>query len=721
MDRPSAQQRVQKLRELIWAANQAYFLHDRNVVSEDVRDALKQELKELEAQYPELVTPDSPTQRVGVPLDGRLPKVAHVYRKESLTDAFSLADLQEWVDQMQRALGEGQRAFVFDLELKIDGLNISLVYERLPGDPTTYAYRRAVTRGNGTVGEDVTHSIKTIETLPLTLVMPQAPGPDVLEVSGEVYMTKAALAELNAGLPADDQFANPRNAAAGTVRQLDPAVAASRQLQMFCYALDEASAQSFGLQSQHELLDFLQARGFPVEPRRRLIHDVSEAASWMEELRTQRGHLPFEIDGLVLKLDDRQQQRDLGSTAKAPRWARAFKFPAEQKPAVVQQITLQVGRTGAITPVAELSAVQLAGTTVTRATLHNADEIERLDVRVGDTVVVQKAGDIIPEVVSVLLDLRPEGVVPFTFPEHCPVCASSLERPVGEVIHRCINLDCPAVRQGQLEHAVSRYACNIEGLGAETIEALLQRGLVRDIADLFTLSAEQLLSLPLFKERKTENVLQQLARAKRQPVDRLLYALGIRHIGRETAEALGKGLPWPVAEVERTVLPDATQQATLFGAEPKLERFPGILPTGMCSLLQQQTVDSLATLDGIGVVVAETLVVWVAEPRNQGVLARLEAAGVVALPPQQGHTAQVFQGLTFVLTGTLPTLSREQAKTLIKERGGSVSGSVSKKTSYLVAGEEAGSKLADAEALGVTVIDEAELLRLAAADGAVGG
>jgi DNA ligase (NAD+) len=405
MNKQQAADRAAKLRAEIWRLNRAYFLEDRTDVSEDVRDALKQELIAIEKEYPDLITPDSPTQRVGIALDGRLPKIAHLTPKESLTDAFSFEELDEWHEQMKRALGKESLKLEYEVELKIDGLNISLVYEK-KGD--VYALIRAVTRGNGIEGEDVTHTVKTIESLPL-VIHPQTKNkhvkdlPKFIEISGEVYMTKAALKKINKGMPESEQFANPRNAAAGSVRQLDPAIAASRDLRMFCYALNTDVSEAMDLKTQKDLMDTLQSWEIPVERGYRVFGNLKEVKKMFEDVGKKRDKLPFDIDGLVIKINDRRMQKDLGSTAKAPRWARAWKFPAEEKTAVILDIVLQVGRTGAITPVAHLSPVQLAGTTVTRATLHNADEIARLDVRIGDTVIVRKAGDIIPEVVHSFL------------------------------------------------------------------------------------------------------------------------------------------------------------------------------------------------------------------------------------------------------------------------------------------------------------------------------
>jgi DNA ligase (NAD+) len=701
---------MEKLRQEIWRLNKAYFLEDRSEASEDVRDALKQELIRLEKEHPDLITPDSPTQRVGAPLDGRLPKIRHLRPKESLTDAFAHEELDEWVEQMQRALGTTEASFAILCELKIDGLNISLVYERRKNEKS-HALVRAVTRGNGIEGEDVTHTVRTIRDVPIAIDLPKdAPG--LVEIGGEVYMTKDALAGINKHLPEAERFANPRNAAAGSVRQLDPAVAAARDLRMFCYSLDGETADALELPTQEGLMELLQKIGMPVNPELRLCNTLKEAEKLYQKFRTERDKLPYDIDGVVLKLNNRRMQHDLGSTAKAPRWARAYKFPAEQKTAQVLDIQLQVGRTGAITPVAHLSPTQLAGTTVTRATLHNADEIERLDVRIGDTVVLQKAGDIIPEVVEVLTNLRPTDAKRFHFPKHCPSCGSELERPDGEAVHRCPNRNCSAARQEKIEHLASRYAFNIEGLGKETVELLIAEGLVSDAADVFFLTYEDLIGLPLFKEKKTENLLSQLSKAKHVPLERFLFALGIRHVGRETAEILAKRLAWPAKTVTVTETVNTGAQSSLFGGETRQVKLHAIAMEDIVHTLKKLTEEELSAIDGIGPVVAKGLLEWIAEEENRTLLEKFQHAGIVAQQPEGSHAPQIFVGKTFVLTGTLPKLSREEAKTMIKERGGKVSGSVSKKTDYVLAGSEAGSKLTDAEELHVPVIDEEEFLKM---------
>ena len=684
MNQAEAELRAEKLREEIWRLNKAYFIDDKEEASEDVRDALKQELIKLETEFPAIITPDSPTQRVGAPLDGRLPKVKHRTPKESLQDAFTHEELLDWVEQMERALGKAIET-EYVCELKIDGLNITLVFERGKRKEErgkSYYLIRAVTRGNGIEGEDVTHTIRTIESVPLSFTL-DGDGPELIEVSGEVYMTKSALQNINKALEEGQKFANPRNAAAGSVRQLDPEVAASRDLQMFCYELGKETIEGLGVHTQIELLEKIQAMGLPTNPETKVLQKIEDVEDMYEEFQKKRDDLPYDIDGIVIKVNDKRMQKELGSTAKAPRWARAYKFPAEQKTAQILDIQLQVGRTGAITPVAHLSPTHLAGTTVTRATLHNADEIERLDVRIGDTVVVQKAGDIIPEVVEVMTNLRPENSRPFHFPQHCPSCSTELVRPEGEAVHRCPSSNCGAVRQEKIEHLVSRYAFNIEGFGKETIEELLSQGLVSDSADVFFLTEDVLMGLPLFKEKKTENVLTAIEGAKNVPLDRFLFALGIRHVGRETAEILARRLEWS-----------------------------GNTPGAVARTLQEQTVEGLSALNGIGEVVAQSLVDWICEEDNRALLHKFENAGVTVIKPEVSHAKQTFAGKTFVLTGTLPTLSREDAKKMIKDRGGKVSSSVSKKTDYLLLGEDPGSKYEEAQKLSVAIITEEEFFVL---------
>ena len=680
MTKSEAQQRIKALRAEIWQRNHEYFILNKSDVSEAVRDALKKELIELETEFPDLVTPDSPTQRVGSPLDGRLPKVAHLTKKESLADAFSAEDLADWEDQIRRTLDKPDRSLECVAELKIDGLNITLIFERQKDGE--YKFVRALTRGNGLEGEDVTHTMRTIESIPFSL----RPNDNLntskvrfVEIGGEVYMSKKTLEKINKNLSDDEKFANPRNAAAGSVRQLDPQIAASRKMQIFCYGLNSEVVESLNLSTQSEVLETIAALGLPINKDYSVIKKVGDADELLKQWEKKRDSLPYEIDGLVIKVNNLQTQKDLGSTAKAPRWARAYKFAAEQGTAVIQDIELQVGRTGAITPVALLTPVQLAGTTVTRATLHNEDEIQRLDIRIGDTVIVQKAGDIIPEVVEALPNLRKKDTRKFHFPAHCPSCSGDLSRPEGEAVHRCINPKCGAVRQERIEHMVSRYAFNIEGLGNETIEDLIEGGFVSDPADIFFLTENELGQIPLFKEKKIENVLTAIDSARSVPLDRFIFSLGIRHVGRETAEILARRLPWN------------TERVTL----------NGILQT-----LQSLSSDDLSQIEGIGEVVAESITNWVKDEDNRALVHKFENGGVVCLIPEGSTVEKIFAGKTFVLTGTLPSLSREEAKKMIKERGGKVSSSVSKNTDYVLAGSDPGSKADKAKELGVEMIDE---------------
>lgn len=688
MNHEVAKARIAQLKAEIWRLNRAYFTENKGLLPESVRDSLKKELILLETKFPDLLTTDSPTQRVGAPLDSKLPKVKHHTPKESLMDAFTMEDLQEWKEQMERSLGRAAAKIEYEVELKVDGLNMSLIYEQEKA--RTYRLARAVTRGDGREGEDVTHTVKTIEEIPLTIEIPAtinvAALPDVIEIGGEVFIEKKTLAAINKVLPKEEQFANPRNAAAGTVRQLDPAAAAGRDLKMVCYSLNSGAVDALEIATQKELMEFLHEVGLPVLPSYKVVSSIEEAETIYKDTAKKRDDLPYDIDGLVLKVNDKRLQKDLGSTAKAPRYARALKFEAEESSAVVLDIELQVGRTGAITPVAHLSPVQLAGTTVTRATLHNEDEILRLGLCIGDTVIVRKAGDIIPEVMEVLPNLRPKGAKPFHYPEHCPSCETKLVRPEGEVVHRCPSKNCAGIRQERIEHYASRYAANIEGMGSETVEALIAAGLVSDAGDMYFLKETDLLNLPLFKEKKTQNLLDAIERGRHLPLGRFLFALGIRHVGRETADLLATRMRWT--------------------------KNKHLSPSVFGEVLQEQSEESLLAIDGVGAVVARSIMEWIGDEDHSSLLHKFENGGVQLDVPVSSSTPQTLTGKIFVLTGTLPTLGREEAKEMIKARGGKVSSSVSKKTSFVLAGGDPGSKLDDAEKLGVKVIDETEFKKV---------
>ncbi|MFT7184139.1 MAG: DNA ligase (NAD+) [Oceanicoccus sp.] len=661
MDNPQVHLRIQQLREEILLRNYEYFVLDESKVSEAVRDALKRELIELETAYPEFITAASPTQRVGSALSGRFSKVPHKSKKWSLADVFSSDELEAWEERVIKAVGKDLE---FVTELKLDGLNITLWYEN--GELI-----RALTRGNGVEGEDVTHTIRTIKNVPLRLFEPVT-----IEVSGEVILSKAAFQKL-------EGFANPRNVAAGSVRQLDPAVAAERDLEMHCYTLHEEGKRS----SKHtEALHRLRTLGLPVNSTFKVHKSAAESLAFLEKWQEQRDSLPYEIDGVVFKVNDRDQQEELGYTAKTPRWAVAYKFPAEQTTTVVEGITIQIGRTGAATPVAELRPVTVAGSTVSRATLHNEDEIKRKDVRIGDTVIIQKAGDVIPEVVEVLTNLRPESTQAYTFPSECPMCETELERLEGEAAWRCPGLECPGKKRESFIHFIAKGALNIESLGEKVVDQLIEYGFVHDVSDFFVLTADQLLELPLFKETRAEKILDAINERKEVTMSRFVFGLGIRHVGEQVAKLLVEFL------LERSEEDNPT-------------------PSTFLDLLLDLTQEDLEGIEGYGVRIAESVVEWAALPHNQHLLQKLTKNGLTLTWPPRKQKLAGITGKTFVLTGTL-SVGRGEIKNIIEQAGGKVSSSVSKKTDYLVAGEKAGSKASKAKELGITILTEAAFLQL---------
>ncbi len=662
MNLEDAQHRIEQLRKEILQRNYEYFVLDESRVSEAVRDALKKELIALESQYPQLVTPDSPTQRVGSVLSGRFPKVKHKSRKWSLADVFSLEELQEWEERVEKGVGKTELI----TELKLDGLNITLWYEK-------GLLLRALTRGDGNEGEDVTHSIRTIRNIPLRLFEPID-----LEVSGEVLLSKKSFEKMK-----DEGFANARNAAAGTVRQLDPAVAAARELTMYCYSLGETSVDA--PETQSGILKWFQSLGLPVFAKFEVHQSAEDSIHFLKKWKKNREDLPFEIDGVVFKVNEKAKQEEMGFTAKTPRFAVAYKFPAEQTTTVVEGITIQIGRTGAATPVAELRPVLVAGSTVSRATLHNEDEIARKDVRIGDTVIIQKAGDVIPEVVEVLLNLRPESAKNYTFPTHCPMCETLLERPEGEAVRRCPNGECPGRRRESFIHFVSKHALDIDTLGEKVVDGLIEFGFLKDFADFFSLTKNQLLELPFFKEKKAQNILDGIAARKTIELHRLLFGLGIRFVGEQVAKDLAKFLN--------------SRKQSSEAIETKSSE--------VMQLLADCTQEELEAVEGFGERIAESIVEWARLPHSRHVMERLSEAGVRLRWPTQIEAREGIVGKTFVLTGTL-TRSRDEVKKEIEAAGGHVSGSVSAKTDYLLAGEEAGSKLDKAKELGIQVLSEAE-------------
>jgi DNA ligase (NAD+) len=673
--------RINQLRREIRHHEERYYIHDAPEISDEHFDRLLHELERLEAEHPDLVTPDSPTQRVaGQPTAG-FPTVEHLAQMLSLDNAYTEEELRAFDERVRKGAGLGDAPVPYVAELKIDGLSIALTYEdgRLV---------RGATRGDGTRGEEVTANVRTIKAIPLTLVG----GPSGrIEVRGEVYLPTPSFARINreredAGEPL---YANPRNVAAGTMRNLDPGLVARRGLRAFMYQVVGLGSHAAG--SHADVLKAMADWGLPVERNWCRCAGIDDVVAFCTEWGDKRHQLQFETDGVVIKVDDLDLRARLGTTAKFPRWATAFKFPAQQAHTKLLKIEVNVGRTGANTPYAVLEPVFLAGSTISMATLHNAEDIARKDFREGDTVVIEKAGDVIPRVVAPVLSLRPADAAPWTMPTVCRACGSDLHRDEDEVVWRCENTSCPARLRRSLEHFCSRSAMNIEGLGESLVDQLIEQGLVHDFADLYHLTASQLENIVVApREPRSEravprklgkvgrNVAEQIERSKSNDLSRLVYALGIRHIGEKSASTLARYL--------------RTMEAIL-----------------------DAPVETLQTVPDVGPVVAASVRSFAEEPRNRELVAKLAAAGV-NMASQQPEVAVAAAGLlagkTFVLTGTLQTMSREEATAAIERLGGKVSGSVSKKTAYLVAGEEAGTKLDKARALGVPILSEDEFKAL---------
>ena len=672
-------ERAAELRQLLNRAGHAYYVLDAPVMEDAVYDRLYRELLELEQNHPDLQRSDSPTQRVGgAPAEG-FTSVEHRVGMLSLDNAFNRDDLQAWHERLLKVLDRPKDTRLPLVgELKIDGNALALSYRN-------GVLERAATRGDGSRGEEITANVRTISSIPLRLQIENPP--EWVEVRGEAFIPDATFAAINAEREQRGEalFANPRNACAGTLRQLDPKVVAARRLDFFAYTLHlPGDAQPPG---QWAALEWLNRAGFRVNPNRERCGDLAAIQRFCDHWEQGRHDLPYATDGVVVKLDDLQLQDEAGFTQKAPRWAIALKYPAEEAPTRLLRVGAQVGRTGAITPVAEFEAVALAGTSVSRATLHNADRIAELDLHLGDTIVVRKAGEIIPEVVRVLPELRPSDATPVQLPQHCPECGSNLVREGDEAATRCVNSSCPAILRGGLRHWVSKGALDVDGLGSKLIEQLVDRGLVGSLADLYRLDAALLASLDRMGDKSATNLVEALEASKQQPWHRQLYGLGIRHIGEVNAKALA---------------------AAFFSIES-------------LAAAALEAPEQIAELHGIGPEISDSLGQWLRTPANQQLLQDLRSIGLSleASASEQQAASQagadadgVLQGKTMVLTGTLPNLSRSEAKALIEAAGGKVSGSVSKKTDYLVAGEAAGSKLTKAESLGVTVLSEADLTAL---------
>ncbi|MCM3389393.1 NAD-dependent DNA ligase LigA [Ureibacillus chungkukjangi] len=657
------EKRIAELNKLLHEYGHAYYVMDKPLVSDAVYDQLLHELIALEKENPSLIYPDSPTTRVGGAPLGGFKKVTHTYPMLSLSNAFGEEDLRDFDRKIRQAIGDD---FSYVCELKIDGLAISLRYEN-------GVFVQGATRGDGTVGEDITANLKTIRAIPLRLKEPVT-----IEVRGEAYMPKKSFEALNQARreKGEELFANPRNAAAGSLRQLDPKIAASRNLSTFIYSIG-GDGEAYGIDSHAEMLDYLETLGFPSNKEREFCETIEDVLSFINKWTDNRPSLPYEIDGIVVKVNRYAHQDELGYTAKSPRWAIAYKFPAEEVVTTITGIELTVGRTGVITPTAILNPVQVAGTTVGRASLHNEDLIREKDIRIGDTVIIHKAGDIIPEVVGVILEQRPEESIPFEMPTNCIACGSELVRIEGEVALRCVNPTCPAQIAEGIKHFVSRNAMNIDGLGEKVVEQLLRAEYIRDVADLYHLEKEQLVKLERMGEKSATNLVEAIERSKENSVERLLFGLGIRHVGEKAAKLLAEQFE--------------SMDALMLAKE-----------------------EDVTEVHEIGDKMADSIVTYFTSDEVKELIERLKAAGVNML--YKGKKVQVeagenpFAGKTIVLTGKLSQLTRNEAKAKIEELGGTVTGSVSKKTDLVIAGEDAGSKLTKATELGIEVWDEDRLV-----------
>ncbi len=658
---------AEKLRREIRHNEYLYYVLDAPEITDAEYDRMMVRLRELEARYPDSIPADSPTQRVGGRASSQFTEVRHLEPLLSLGNVFSAEELRAFDERVRSGLPAGSKV-EYVMEPKIDGLACSLIYEN-------GKLVRAATRGDGVVGENVTANVRTIRSIPLTLKVPEGEAvPELLDVRGEVYMPRQAFMRLNEQRAerGESEFANPRNAAAGSLRQLDPQVTASRSLSFFAYYLVGEGAQP----KHSESLALLAHYGFKVSENYKVVENIDEAIKYIGDFNELRQGLSYDTDGAVIKVNDVYQQRILGATGKDPRWATAYKYPPEQAETTLEDIDWRVGRTGVLTPTAVLTPVKLSGSVISRATLHNEDFIRSKDIRIGDRVVINKAGEIIPEVLRVVAEKRTGEEKEVEIPGVCPECGWSVERQGEEAAIRCTNPHCPALGREGLIHFVSRDAMNIEGCGPSVINALLDAGLVRDAADLYSLRREDLLKLERMGEKSADNLLAALAESKKNELDKLLFALGIRHVGAKVARIL----------------------ATEFGSMEKL---------------QQAQPEELAQIRDIGDKIAESAVTWLNVPANIDLVERLAAAGLtMTFTPPASQEDNPFFGKTLVFTGTMPTLGRAEAKTMAQDVGAKVSGSVSKKTDYVIAGAEAGSKLEKAQQLGVTVIDEAEFLRL---------
>lgn len=654
----------ENLKKTVAYHSHRYYVLDDPEITDAEYDRLMHDLIDFEKEHPEMITADSPTQKVGGTILEGFSPVSHEVQMQSLQDAFSKDEIFEFDRRVRAELAKIGQVPTYVVEHKIDGLSVSLEYR-------DSVLVRGSTRGDGFVGEDVTNNLKTVMSIPLKLHKPVP----YLEVRGEVFMAKKSFARLNEEREADGQptFANPRNAAAGSLRQLDSAVAAKRGLDIFVFNVQRSEGIEF--KTHLESLRFLRDAGFKVITNDREFETIDAAFDEIENIGEARRRLYYDIDGAVIKVNDLSQRQILGSTAKTPKWAIAYKYPPEQKKTRIKDIIIQVGRTGVLTPRAELEPVSLAGSTVSYATLHNLDNIRQKDVRIGDNVLVQKAGDIIPEIISVVKADRDGSETEFNMPETCPVCGARVHREEGEAAYRCTGADCPAQLERNLIHFVSRDAMDIEGMGPSVIKKLLAEGLIKSSADIYYLTAEELIKLDKLGEKSAENLLDAIEKSKKNDLPKLIYALGIHHIGAGAAKLIAK----------RAGSIDA-----LFGL----------------------TAEELTEINDVGMIMAESVTDFFAQPHTRTLIQKFKDAGVNTDYIGEARSSNALEGMTIVVTGTLPTLGRKDATALIEQNGGKASGSVSKKTTYVLAGEAAGSKLTKANELGIPVIDEAEFMKM---------
>jgi len=659
--------KINNLRSELNDHNYRYYVLDDPVISDAEYDRLLRELQSLEDVHPDLIADDSPTQRVGAPpLDG-FGNIRHRIPMQSLANAMDTEEILAFHDRLIRRLGKEQ-AIEYIAEPKLDGLAVELVYEK-------GKFVNGSTRGDGTTGEDITQNLKTIRAIPLALRVEAQSVPTLLEVRGEVFIRKDDFLKLNIQQEANDKpvFANPRNAAAGSLRQLDSRITATRPLSIFCYQAGMVEGMTF--ETHSEFLIALQNWGFPVNPEIKILNGIEEAVAFHSDLESRRNTLPYEIDGSVFKVNNYDLQEKLGSRSRSPRWAIAGKFKAQQETTVIENIILSVGRTGAVTPVAKLVPVKVGGVVVSNVTLHNQDEIDRKDIRVGDTVLIQRAGDVIPQVVKIILEKRPANSSPFKMINTCPECDHDIYRPEGEVVARCQNLSCPAQVKRRIEHFVSKNAMDIDGVGEKLIDQLVEKNLVKSVDDLFRLSVDQLSDLERMAEKSADNTISALNNSKSTTFHRFVHALGIRNVGEHVAKVLGKAFGGNIEDFMKT------------------------------------NVEDLEAIVEVGPIVAETIVKFWADENNVNIVNNCFDLGIV-LEPVNNETEQIFAGKTFVFTGSLESITRKEGKEIIESRGGRAAGSVSAKTDYVVAGKNAGSKLMKAEELGISVLIESEFLDL---------